>query len=101
MLCAILAFCIYLGAPMFGFEILRSVLGSVASMLFLLPVVIEAAKMSANGSEGVSYALFVSCMNLSGVLGEYFEGIVVRELDDMGLYLILATVVMWLPLLVI
>ena len=100
-MCAVLAFAIYLGAPMFGFEILRSVLSSVGSMLFLLPIVIEAAKMSTNGSEGVSYALFISCMNLSGVAGEYFEGIVVRQIDDMGLYLILCVVVMWLPLLVI
>jgi len=101
MICALLAFAIYMGAPMLGFEIVRSVLGSVASMLFLLPVVIEAAKMSTHGSEGVSYALFVSCMNLSGVLGEYCEGLVVRAVGDMGLYLVLCVVVMWLPLLVI
>jgi hypothetical protein len=101
MICALLAFAIYLGAPMLGFEIVRSVLNNVASMLFLLPVVIEAAKMSTDGSEGVSYALFISCMNLSGVLGEYCEGLVVRAVDDMGLYLVLCVFVMWLPLLVI
>ena len=48
-----------------------------------------------------SYALFVSIMNLSGVVGEMLEGAVVRELDDMGLFLIVAAVVSWLPLLVI
>lgn len=99
--CALLAFAIYLGAPMFEFELLRSVLGSIGSMLFVLPVVIEAAKMSSDGNEGVSYALFVSLMNLSGVLGEYVESFVVRAIDDMGLYLIVCVIFMWLPLLVI
>lgn len=99
--CALIAFAIYLGAPMFGFEILRSVLGATGSMLFVLPVVIEAAKLSCDGSEGVSYALFVSIMNLSGVIGEYLESYAVRSMGDIGLYLIISAIVMWLPLMVI
>lgn len=99
--CAIIAFAIYLGAPMLGFEIVRSALSATGSMLFVLPVVIEAAKLSCDGSEGVSYALFVSIMNLSGVIGEYLESYCVRSINDMGLYLVLCAVVMWLPLLVI
>ena len=70
-------------------------------MLFVLPVVIEAAKLSCDGSEGVSYALFVSIMNLSGVVGEYMESYAVRSMGDIGLYLVISAVVMWLPLLVI
>lgn len=99
--CAVVAFAIFMGAPMLGFEIVRSVLSATGSMLFVLPVVIEAAKLSCDGSEGVSYALFVSIMNLSGVIGEYLESYAVRAVDDMGLYLVLCAVVMWLPLLVI
>lgn len=99
--CAVVAFAIFMGAPMLGFEIVRSVLSATGSMLFVLPVVIEAAKLSCDGSEGVSYALFVSIKNLSGVIGEYLESYAVRAVDDMGLYLVLCAVVMWLPLLVI
>ncbi len=100
-LCCILAFCTYAGTPPFITELIRSILGGVAGMLFVLPLVIESAKLSSDGAEGVSYALFVSIMNLSGVVGEYFEGIFVRQLNDMGLFLIVAAVVSWLPLLVI
>lgn len=100
-LSCILAFCTYVGAPAFAIEMTRSVIGGVAGMCFVLPLVIGAAKLSTDGSEGVSYALFVSIMNLSGVVGEMLEGAVVRELDDMGLFLIVAAVVSWLPLLVI
>jgi len=100
-LSCILAFCTYVGAPAFAIEMTRSVIGGVAGMCFVLPLVISAAKLSTDGSEGVSYALFVSIMNLSGVVGEMVEGVVVRELDDMGLFLIVAAVVSWLPLLVI
>ena len=98
---SVLAFCTYVGAPAFAMEMIRSVIGGVAGMCFVLPLVIGAAKLSTDGSEGVSYALFVSIMNLSGVVGEMIEGGVVRELDDMGLFLIVAAVVSWLPLLVI
>ena len=36
-----------------------------------------------------------------GVIGEYLEGLTVATIDDMGLYLVVCVVVMWLPLLVI
>ena len=101
MLSCIMAFCTYMGTPAFATEFARSVIGGVAGMFFVLPLVIQSAKLSSDGAEGVSYALFVSIMNLSGVVGEYFEGILVRELDDMGLFLVTAAVVSWLPLLVI
>lgn len=98
---SIMAFCTYMGTPPFGTELLRSVIGGVAGMFFVLPLVTESAKLSSDGAEGVSYALFVSIMNLSGVVGEYCEGFVVRQLNDMGLFLVVAAVVSWLPLLVI
>jgi MFS family permease len=100
-LSCILAFATYMGAPPFGTEIVRGIIGGCAGMLFVLPLVIEAAKLSTDGAEGVSYAMFVSIMNLSGVIGEYIEGGVVKELNDMGLFLIVAAVVSWLPILVI
>ena len=90
-----------MGTPAFATEFARSVIGGIAGMFFVLPLVIQSAKLSSDGAEGVSYALFVSIMNLSGVVGEYFEGILVRELDDIGLFLVTAAVVSWLPLLVI
>ena len=101
MISCLLAFCTYVGAPVFAVEMIRSVIGGVSGMCFVLPLVIGAAELSTDGSEGVSYALFVSIMNLSGVVGELLEGVVVRKLNDMGLFLIVSSVVSWLPLLVI
>lgn len=100
-LSCVLAFCTYMGSPPFATEIVRSVVGGIAGMLFVLPLVIESAKLSSDGAEGVSYALFVSIMNLSGVVGEYLEGALVHQLDDMGLFLVVAATISWLPLLVI
>ena len=70
-------------------------------MLIVLPLVTKAAEMSSDGSEGVSYALFVSIMNLSGVIGELLEGAMLQWVGDMGVFLICATCWSWLPLLVI
>ncbi len=101
MLCGILAFWTYAGSNPFATEISRSIVGGIDGMLFVLPMVTKAAELSSDGSEGVSYALFVSIMNLSGVVGEIFEGIVLNWIGDMGVFLICATVWSWLPLLVI
>ena len=101
MLCGILAFWTYAGSSPFASEIARSVVGGIDGMLFVLPMVTKAAEMSSDGSEGVSYALFVSIMNLSGVLGELIEASVLKWIGDMGVFLICATVWSWLPLLVI
>lgn len=101
MLCGILAFWTYAGSTPFATEIARSVVGGIDGMLFVLPMVTRAAELSSDGSEGVSYALFVSIMNLSGVLGELFEGVVLNWIGDIGVFLICATVWSWLPLLVI
>lgn len=101
MLSCILAFATYVGAPPFATELVRSVIGGAGGMLFVLPLVTESAKLSSDGAEGVSYALFVSIMNLSGVVGEYLESIVVQQIDDLGLFLIVAAILSWLPLLVI
>ena len=101
MICGILAFITYVGNRPFASEICRSILGGIDSMLFVLPMVTKAAEMSSDGSEGVSYALFVSIMNLSGVVGELFEGAVLKWIGDLGVFLICATVWSWLPLLVI
>ncbi len=97
----ILAFCTYNMEYIFFMECLRSVVGGFVGMLFVLPLVTQAASMSSNGSEGVSYALFVSIMNLSGVIGETAEGFLLRKLNDTGLFIIVATIISWLPWLVI
>lgn len=101
MIGGILAFCTYVGSPPFQTEMARSVIAGTTGMLVVLPLVTQAAEMSSDGSEGVSYALFVSIMNLSGVIGELLEGFFISKINDMGLFLIIATVVSWLPLLVI
>ena len=101
MLAGILAFWTYAGSTPFASEIARSIVGGIDGMLFVLPMVTKAAEMSSDGSEGVSYALFVSIMNLSGVLGELIEASVLKWIGDMGVFLICATVWSWLPLLVI
>ncbi len=97
----ILAFCTYNMEYIFFMESLRSVVGGFVSMFFVLPLVTQAASMSSDGSEGVSYALFVSIMNLSGVIGETCEGFLLRSLNDTGLFIIVATIISWLPWLVI
>ena len=101
MLGGILAFWTYIGSTPFATEITRSIVGGTTGMLVVLPLVTKAATMSSDGSEGVSYALFVAIMNLSGVIGEIMEGILITKINDMGVFLIVATVVSWLPLLVI
>ena len=85
----------------FFIECVRSILAGFVNMFFVLPLVTEAAKMSSDGSEGVSYALFVSLMNLAGVVGETGEGLLFRGLNDVGLFIVVASVISWLPLLVI
>ena len=101
MLAGILAFWTYTGSTPLASEICRSIIGGIDGMLFVLPMVTRAAELSSDGSEGVSYALFVSIMNLSGVLGELLEGAIITWIGDMGVFLICATVWSWLPLLVI
>jgi len=101
MLTGILAFVTYTGPNALASEICRSVVGGIDGMLIVLPLVTKAAELSSDGSEGVSYALFVSIMNLSGVLGELFEGAMLSIVQDIGVFLIVATVWSWLPLLVI
>ena len=97
----ILAFCTYNLEYIFFMECLRSVVGGCVSMFFVLPLVTQAASMSSDGSEGVSYAFFLSIMNLSGVVGETCEGFLLKSVKDTGLFIIVATVISWLPWLVI
>ena len=78
-------------------------MGGVDGMLIvLLPLVTQAAETELKRkSEGVSYALFVSIMNFSGVIGELLESAMLRWVQDLGVFLICATCWSWLPLLVI
>lgn len=101
MVCGVLAFITYAGTNALASEICRSVIGGIDGMLIVLPLVTQAAKLSSNGSEGVSYALFVSIMNFSGVIGELLESAMLRWVQDLGVFLICATCWSWLPLLVI
>lgn len=101
MFAGVLAFLTYAGSNPLASEICRSLVGGIDGMLIVLPLVTKAAELSSDGSEGVSYALFVSIMNLSGVLGEMLEGAMLRIVQDIGVFLIVASVWSWLPLLVI
>lgn len=85
----------------FFIESLRSVLSGMSGMFFLLPLVTQAAQRSSDGSEGVSYALFLSLMNLAGVIGEAGEAFMLRKINDVGLFIVVASVISWLPWLVI
>ena len=85
----------------FFIESLRSVIGGISGMFFVLPLVTQAAEMSSDGSEGVSYALFLSIMNLAGVVGETAEAFMLQKLRDVGLFIVVASVISWLPWLVI
>lgn len=96
-----LAFVTYTAEHIFWVESIRSILGGFINMFFVLPLVTQAASMSSDGSEGVSYALFVSIMNLSGVVGETCEGFMLSNLNDTGLFIVVATIISWLPWLVI
>lgn len=97
----ILAFCTYSSENIVVLETLRSMVGSTAGMFFVLPLVTQAAGLSSDGSEGVSYAFFVSIMNLAGVVGEMSEGFMLQKLNNTGLFIVVATIISWLPLLVI
>lgn len=98
----IIALCTFIGAPVFEMEMVRSVVGGSAGMLIVLPLVVTAAKKSTDGGEGVSYALFVAIMNLSGVLGELVEGAFLNTIQrDIGLFLACAVIISWLPWIVI
>ena len=97
----VLAFCTYSSEDIIVLETLRSMVGSTAGMFFVLPLVTQAASLSSDGSEGVSYAFFVSIMNLAGVVGEMSEGFMLRKINNTGLFIVVATIISWLPLLVI
>ena len=59
----------------------RAGLLGVASMLYVLPVVIRVAHACPDGAEGTTYALVMSWMNMSNVLGEVVQSAVVASLD--------------------
>ena len=58
----------------------RAAVLGVASMLYVLPVVIRVAHHCPDGAEGTTYALVMSWMNMSNVLGEFVQSAVVTAL---------------------
>tara|TARA_B110000977_G_scaffold201374_1_gene295653 strand:+ start:6934 stop:8130 length:1197 start_codon:yes stop_codon:yes gene_type:complete len=104
-LSTMVAVAIALGAPAFQFAILRSVLNSVASIFFVLPVVIYTAKHCPEGAEGTTYSMVMSWMNLVGILSETVEGATVRavgitetNLQPLATFCMVSVVLATLPL---
>ena len=71
-----LALAISLGASAFEFAIARSAFMAIASMLLTLPIVIHTATLCPEGSEGTTYSIVMSWMNLTAILSESIEGLV-------------------------
>lgn len=68
------AFAISVGAPAFNFAVARSVCNSISGILFIMPVVIYTARHCPAGSEGTTYSMVMSWINLTGILSETVEG---------------------------
>ena len=71
-----IAFAISMGASAFEFAIARSVCMAVSGMLLTLPIVIHTASLCPEGSEGTTYSIVMSWMNLTAILSETIEGLV-------------------------
>jgi hypothetical protein len=71
-----LAFAISVGAPAFDYAIARNIFKSTSSMLFILPIVIHTTKKCTEGSEGTTYSIIMSWLNLTAILSEAVEGTV-------------------------
>ena len=76
----VIALAILMGAPPLEYACVRSGILGVASMLYVLPVVIRVAHHCPDGAEGTTYALVMSWMNTSNVLGELVQSAVVSAL---------------------
>lgn len=77
----VLALAILMGAPSLEYACVRAAVLGVASMMYVLPVVIRVAHHCPDGAEGTTYALVMSWMNMSNVLGEFVQSAVVTALD--------------------
>jgi hypothetical protein len=75
-----LAFAIAVGAPPYDYAIARAIFKAVASMLFTLPIIIYTTKQCQEGSEGTTYSIVMSWMNLTGIISEAIEGTVVNAI---------------------
>jgi hypothetical protein len=75
-----LAFAIAVGAPPYDYAIARAIFKAVASMLFTLPIIIYTTKQCQEGSEGTTYSIIMSWMNLTGIISEAIEGSVVNAI---------------------
>lgn len=93
----IIAFAIAMDAPPFEYAIARSVFMAVEQILLTLPIVIYTAKMCPEGSEGTTFSIIMSWMNLTAILSESVEGLVAsamgiteNNLSNMNLFCLLA-----------
>ena len=75
-----LAFAISVGAPAFNYAIARNIFKSLSAMLFTLPVVIHTTKQCKEGSEGTTYSIVMSWLNLTAILSEAVEGTVANAI---------------------
>ena len=76
----VIAFAIAQGANAFEWAVVRSVLNSFASMLFVLPIAVRTTTACPDGAEGTTYSMVMAWMNLSGIVSETLEGAVVNAL---------------------
>ena len=79
-----IAVAISMGAPAFEFAIARSVCMSVSGMMLTLPIVIHTATLCPEGSEGTTYSIVMSWMNLTAILSETIEGLVTSAIGITG-----------------
>jgi hypothetical protein len=100
----IVAFAIALDAPPFEYAIVRGVFMAIAGMLLTLPIVIYTAKMCPEGSEGTTYSIVMSWMNLTAILSESTEGLIASamgitetNLTQMNYFCLLALVMSFVP----
>lgn len=98
------AFAIALGAPAFECAAVRNIFKAVAGMLLTLPIVVHTSKRCPEGSEGTTYSIVMSWMNLTNILSETIEGTVVNavgitqtNLGMMATFCFAATCIAFVP----
>lgn len=98
------AFAIALGASPFECAAVRNVFKAVAGMLLTLPIVVHTSRKCPEGSEGTTYSIVMSWMNLTSILSETVEGAIVNavgitqtNLDMMATFCFAATCIAFVP----
>jgi len=101
----VLALMILMGAPSLEYACVRAGILGIASMFYVLPVVIRVAHACPDGAEGTTYSLVMAWMNMSNVFGEFIQsgivtalGITEQQYKHILPFLLLATIWSTVPL---